>query len=102
MFVSEMTLATMNPEFSGAYLAVAGGDMSTSKLFDTKAEMYSWINDMIEYQGYPYVETTVLGPNGSVDSKLINCVATYKSSEDCYKGGMIEPVCGDSIYAVYQ
>ena len=102
MFVSEMTFAAMNPEFKGAYLAVAGGDISTSKLFDGKAELYSWIIDMIEYDGHPYVETTVLDGDGNVDGGLISKVATYKSSEDCYKGGLIEPVCGDSIYVFYQ
>ena len=59
-----MTFAKMNPEFSGAYLAVAGGDLRTSKLFDNKVEMYGWIRDMIEVDGYPYVETTILGGNG--------------------------------------
>ena len=102
MFVSEMTFATMNPEFKGAYLAVAGGDISTSRLFDGKAEMYDWIIDMIEYDGHPYVETTVLDGEGKVEGGLISKVARYVSSEDCYQGGLIEPVCGDSIYVVYQ
>ena len=55
------TFAQMNPDFSGAYLAIAGGDITTTKMFDNKSELYSWIIDKIEVQGFEYVETTVIG-----------------------------------------
>ena len=95
------TFAQMNPEFSGAYLAIAGGDIATAKMFDNKTTMYSWIVDMIDEKGYPYVETTIIDSNGEVDDKLISKSATYKSSEDCYKWGPIEPECGESIFVTY-
>ena len=96
------TFAQMNPEFSGAYLAIAGGDITTAKMFDNKTTMYAWIVDMIDEQGYPYVETTLLDGSGEVDNRLTSKRAVYKSSEECYKWGPIEPDCGTSIYAVYE
>ena len=97
-----MTFATMNPEFSGAYLAVAGGDLRTSKLFDNKVEMYGWIRDMIEVDGYPYVETTILGDSGEVDDRLMSKVARYFADDEmCYKWGPIEPVISTNIRVVY-
>ena len=100
---SSMTFARMNPEFSGAYLAVAGGDLRTSKLFDNKVEMYGWIRDMIEVDGYPYVETTILGDNGEVDGRLMSKVARYFADDEmCYKWGPIEPVISTNIRVVYE
>jgi hypothetical protein len=95
------TFAQMNPEFSGCYVAIAGGDITTIKMFDGKGEMYSWIIDMIEVKGYPYVETTVMNDKGIIDDRLVSKSAIYKSSEDCYKYGPIEPECGESIYVQY-
>ena len=95
------TFAQMNPEFSGCYVAIAGGDITTIKMFDGKSEMYSWIIDMIERQGYPYVETTIVTKDGTVDDRLISKSAIYKSSENCYKFGPIEPECGESIFVQY-
>ena len=95
------TFAQMNPEFSGAYVAISGGDITTIKMFDGKGEMYSWIIDMIERQGYPYVETTIVTKDGTIDDRLNTKSAIYKSSEDCYKFGPIEPECGESIYVTY-
>ena len=95
------TFAQMNPEFSGAYLAIAGGDITTAKMFDNKTTMYSWIVDMIDNQCYDYVETTILNGDGEVDNRLTSKFAVYKSSEDCYKWGPIEPECGTSIYVTY-
>ena len=94
------TFAQMNPDFSGAYLAIAGGDITTTKLFDNKSELYSWIIKKIEVQGFEYVETTVIGGNGEVDDRLLTKCSLWRSSENCYKYGPIEPECGESIYVV--
>ena len=101
LLTMNFTFAQMNPEFSGAYLAIAGGDITTAKMFDNKTTMYSWIVDMIDQEGYPYVETTILNGEGDVDNRLTSKFAVYKSSEDCYKWGPIEPECGTSIYVTY-
>ena len=99
---ASMTFSKMNPEFSGCYLAVADDDLRTAKLFDTKHEMYGWIRDMIEVEGYECITTTILGSNGEVDGRLMTKVARYFADEDCYKWGPIEPVISTNIRVVYE
>ena len=97
-----MTFSCMNPEFAGAYLAVADGDLRTSKLFDNKTEMYEWIRDMIEIQGYEIVQTTILDDSGEVDGRLMSKTARYFADEDmCYKWGPVDPVIGTNIRVIY-
>jgi len=101
MFCTEMTFAVMNPDFQGAYLAICDDDIRTAKLFDTKHEMYDWIRDQIENQGVSQVTTTVLGKNGEVDDRLVCDSVRYFADENCYKGGMYEPIFGDNIRQVH-
>ena len=101
MFSTEMTFEVMNPEFAGCYLAVCDGDISTTKFFDTKNEMYGWIRDMLENKGYDEVQTTVMGKNGEVEEKLLCKKVTYLRDEDCFKGGKYEPEIGTDIRAIY-
>ena len=97
-FTSELTFAVMNPEFSGAYIAQCDDDISTTKLFDNKTEMLSWIVSKLEVEGYETVKTTILNRNGVVDSKLNSKFAVYSIDEDlCFKWGPIDPVCGQNI-----
>ena len=100
---ASMTFAKMNPEFSGCYLAVADDDLRTAKLFDNKVEMYGWIRDMIEVEGYECVKTTILGGNGEVDGRLMSKVARYFADDEmCYKWGPIDPAIGTNIRVVYE
>ncbi len=100
---SSMTFSNMNPEFSGAYLAVADGDLRTAKMFDNKTEMYGWIRDMIEVQGYETIQTTILDSSGQVDGRLMSKVARYFADDEmCYKWGPIDPVIGTNIRVVYE
>ena len=100
---ASMTFAKMNPEFSGCYLAVADDDLRTAKLFDNKTEMYGWIRDMIEVEGYECVKTTILDGNGEVDGRLMSKVARYFADDEmCYKWGPIDPVIGTNIRVVYE
>ena len=102
-FTSELTFAVMNPEFSGAYIAQCDDDISTTKLFDNKTEMLSWIVSKLEVEGYETVKTTILNRNGVVDSKLNSKFAVYSIDEDlCFKWGPIDPVCGQNIRVQYQ
>jgi len=102
-FTSELTFAVMNPEFSGAYIAQCDDDISTTKLFDNKTEMLSWIVSKLEVEGYETVKTTILNRDGVVDSKLNHKFAVYSIDEDlCYKWGPIDPVCGQNIRVQYQ
>ena len=102
-FTSELTFAVMNPEFSGAYIAQCDDDISTTKLFDNKTEMLSWIVSKLEVEGYETVKTTILNRNGVVDSKLNSKFAVYSIDEDlCFKWGPIDPVCGQNIRVSYQ
>ena len=96
-----MTFAVMNPEFSGCYLAVCDGNITTAKFFDTKNEMYGWIRDMLENKGYEQVQTTIIDGNGEVSKKLTCKSATYLRDDDCYKGGKYEPEIGTDIRVVY-
>ena len=102
-FTSELTFAVMNPEFSGAYIAQCDDDISTTKLFDNKTEMLSWIVSKLEVEGYETVKTTILNRDGVVDSKLNHKFAVYSIDEDlCFKWGPIDPVCGQNIRVSYQ
>ena len=102
-FTSELTFAVMNPEFSGAYIAQCDDDISTTKLFDNKTEMLSWIVSKLEVEGYETVKTTILNRDGVVDSKLNSKFAVYSIDEDlCFKWGPIDPVCGQNIRVSYQ
>jgi len=101
-FTSELTFAVMNPEFSGAYIAQCDDDISTTKLFDNKTEMYNWIVEQLEVKGYETVKTTILNKDGVVDNKLNSKFALYSIDEDlCYKWGPIEPECGTNIRVQY-
>ena len=96
------TFAQLNPEFSGAYLAIAGDDLRTAKLFDNKTEMYGWIRNKIEIEGYTFVKTTILDGNGEVEDRLLTKVARYFADDECYKWGPIDPVIGENIRVVYE
>ena len=96
------TFSQMNPDFSGAYLAIADDDITTATLFDSKAVMSEWIINQLEIVGAEKVTTTVLGSDGSIDERLISKKATYTIDEDCYKFGPIEPVLSDNIRVQYE
>ena len=92
----------MNPEFSGAYLAVVDGDLSTAKLFDGRREMSDWIVDQLENQGAEKVETTVINDDGIVEPRLTSGTAVYTlDEENCYKFGPVEPVLSQHIRVSY-
>ena len=97
------TFAQSNPEFSGAYIAIADDDISTAKLFDCKTEMYGWIKDMLEIKGYEKVTSTVMGNDGTIDKRLNHKSAVYEIDEDmCYKWGPIDPEISTNIRVTYQ
>jgi len=97
------TFAQSNPEFSGAYIAIADDDISTVKMFDCKTEMYGWIRDMLEIKGYEKVTSTVMGNDGSVDKRLNHKSAIYEIDEDmCYKWGPVDPEISTNIRVTYQ
>ena len=92
----------MNPEFSGAYLAIVDGDLSTAKMFDGRREMSQWIVDQLEVQGAEKVETTVINGDGIVDPRLTTGTAVYTlDEENCYKFGPVEPALSQHIRVSY-
>jgi hypothetical protein len=87
-----LTFAQSNPDFSGAYIAIADDDISTVKMFDSKTEMNGWIRDMLEIKGYEKVTSTVMGNDGSVDKRLNHKSAIYE----------IDPEISTNIRVTYQ
>ena len=90
-----------NPEFSGAYIAVTDNDISTTALFDNKTTLYSHIREQFEEFGAEQVSTTILGSDGKIETRLNSKMAIYQTSDDCYRGGLIEPEIGDNIFVTY-
>ena len=90
-----------NPEFSGAYIAVTDNDISTAALFDNKTHLYAHIKEQFEEFGAEQVQTTILGSDGKIETRLNSKMAIYQSSDDCYRGGLIEPEIGDNIFVTY-
>ena len=90
------SFSSMNPDFSGAYVATADNDLSTVKLFDSKNELFEWIENQLEYKGAEFVNTTVIDNSGSIDKRLISKVATYSIDEDCS-----QPIISNNIKVVY-
>jgi len=95
------TFAHMTPDFSGCYIAVTDNDISTTALFDNKTTMYAHIREQFEEFGAEQVQTTVLGSDGKIDCRLNSKMAIYQTSDDCYRGGLIEPEIGDNIFVTY-
>ena len=96
------TFAQMNPEFSGAYVAIADNDISTTTLFDCKSLMYAYIKEQLEVNGAEQVQSTVLGSDGSVERRINRKSAIYTLNEDlCYKGGPVEPEISQNIMVQY-
>ena len=95
------TFAQANPDFSGAYIAVTDNDISTSALFDCKTALYAHILREFEENGAEQVQTTILGSDGKIDTRLNSKMAIYQSSDDCYRGGLIEPEVGENIFVTY-
>ena len=95
------TFAQMNPDFSGAYIAVTDNDISTSALFDCKTALYAHILREFEENGAEQVQTTILGSDGKIETRLNSKMAIYQSSDDCYRGGLIEPEVGSNIFVTY-
>ena len=96
------TFAQMNPDFSGAYVAIADDDISTVQLFDSKALLFDYVIQKLEIEGFAKVQSTVIDGNGCHDSKLNSKAAVYELDEDnCYKFGPIEPVMSQSIKCSY-
>tara|TARA_B100001142_G_C14222811_1_gene612269 strand:+ start:58 stop:351 length:294 start_codon:yes stop_codon:yes gene_type:complete len=90
------SFSSMNPDFSGAYVATADNDLSTVKLFDSKSELFEWIENQLEYKGAEFVNTTVIDNSGSIDKRLISKVATYSIDENCD-----QPIISNNIKVVY-
>jgi len=90
-----------NPEFSGAYIAVTDNDISTAALFDNKTHLYAHIKEQFEEFGAEQVSTTILGSDGKIETRLNSKMAIYQTSDDCYRGGLIEPEIGDNIFVTY-
>ena len=90
------SFSSMNPDFSGAYVATADNDLSTVKLFDSKNELFEWIENQLEYKGAEFVNTTVIDNSGSIDKRLISKVATYSIDENCD-----QPIISNNIKVVY-
>lgn len=91
----------MNPDFSGCCIAVTDNDISTTALFDNKTTMYAHIREQFEEFGAEQVQTTVLGSDGKIDCRLNSKMAIYQTSDDCYRGGLIEPEVGENIFVTY-
>ena len=95
------TFSQANPEFSGAYIAVTDNDISTAALFDNKTHLYAHIKEQFEEFGAEQVQTTILGSDGKIETRLNSKMAIYQTSDDCYRGGLIEPEIGDNIFVTY-
>ena len=95
------TFAQMNPDFSGCYIAVTDNDISTTALFDNKTTMYAHIRQQFEENGAEQVQTTILGSDGKIETRLNSKMAIYQTSDDCYRGGLIEPEVGENIFVTY-
>ena len=84
--MSFFTFSEANPEFKGAYVAMATGEIATMKLFDCRQMMMNYVQYLIESQGYESVSTTVINSDGQVVDKLLSKETVYyedfESSED--------------------
>ena len=90
------SFSSMNPDFSGAYIATADNNLSTVKLFDSKSELFEWIENQLEYKGAEFISTTVIDNSGEIDKRLISKVATYSIDENCD-----QPIISNNIKVVY-
>ncbi len=90
------SFSSINHDFSGAHVATADNDLSTVKLFDSKSELFEWIEDQLEYKGAEFVTTTVIDNSGEIDKRLYSKVATYSIDEDCD-----QPIISNNIKVVY-
>lgn len=96
--VNFITFSQANPEFKGAYVAMAVDNIATMKMFDSRELMMQYVQHLIEIEGYESVSTTLIDQSGAVDDRLMCKETVYYQDFDCDQDPIIE---GTDIYVEF-
>ena len=85
-----ITFSQANPEFKGAHVAMAVGNIATMKMFDSRELMMQYVQHLIESEGCESVSTTLIDQSGQVDDRLMSKETVYFEDFDCDQDPIIE------------